>query len=174
MDPEKSKRVEPSHLLEKLCKGHRIAIIGIGNPLRGDDAAGSYIAKLLKKRLSKEISERLLIVDAESAPENFLGVIVDFNPDIIVFIDAVNAGLKPGSIVMLPIDNFDDTVTLSTHKISLKALGEYLKKCTRVKDIFIIGVQVAQVTMGTPMCTEVREACNKLSEIMEEILEELG
>ncbi len=174
MDPEKSGRVKPSHVLEKLCKGHRIAIVGIGNPLRGDDAAGSYTVKLLKKKLGKEVSNRFLIVDAESAPENFLGIITDFNPDIIIFIDAVNAGLKPGSIVMLPIEDLGDTVTLSTHKISLKALGEYLKKCTSVKEIFIIGVQVAYVAMGAPMTSNVRETCIKLSEIISGILKKLS
>ena len=59
-----------------------MVIVGIGHPLRGDDALGPSLVKRLDGHLDA------LCIDAGSAPENYLGKIIKASPDVILFIDA--------------------------------------------------------------------------------------
>jgi len=62
--------------LRALLRG-RVVIMGIGNPLRGDDAVGSVVAGALRARLQATSppadSGRVTVLDAEEIPESWLG-----------------------------------------------------------------------------------------------------
>jgi len=172
MDSKESEGVNLENKLREILHGNKVAIIGVGNPLRGDDAAGPYVASLIEQYAKGSVRDNFLVVNAESAPENFLGTIVNFNPDVIIFIDAVETGLKPGSVIISSIDSLEDTVTISTHKVSLKAIGEYLAASTKVKGIYMIGIQVKNVGMGAPISSPVKKSCEKLSATLAKLLKE--
>jgi len=173
MDSEESEGVNLENKLREILHGNKVAIIGVGNPLRGDDAAGPYVTSLLEQHVRGNARDNFLVVNAESAPENFLGTIVNFNPDVVIFIDAVEARSKPGSVIISSIDALEDTVTISTHKVSLKAIGKYLVASTKVKGIYMIGIQVKNVEMGAPMSSPVKKSCEKLSATLIKLLKEL-
>jgi hydrogenase maturation protease len=65
----------------------RLAIVGIGHELRGDDGVGVTIVRRLQETCSG--SDSLLLLDAGSAPENCTGILRRFAPDVIVLLDAV-------------------------------------------------------------------------------------
>jgi hydrogenase maturation protease len=89
-----------TELLSQETDRRSIVVIGLGHPLKGDDYVGSLIAKDLRKRIKS--SAVVLIVDAEGSPENVINVLNDNNPGLVVLIDAVEAGLEPGSISLRP------------------------------------------------------------------------
>jgi len=104
----------------------RLAIVGVGQALRGDDGVGPALAARLAAQLATRLAANaLLILDASHAPENFLGPVVRFRPDAVLFLDAARGGGAPGDIVwLLPAEA--DGRGGSTHALSLEMLADYL------------------------------------------------
>lgn len=76
---------------DKLTKGGRVLILGIGNPLRGDDAVGWIAAE----RLAETIHDpRVEVVPCHQLLPEMAGQIA--RADIVVFIDASKTG-TPGT-----------------------------------------------------------------------------
>ena len=63
--------------------GGRVVVIGVGNPLRGDDAVGMAVIDHLERRALKNV----LLLRAESAPENFTGPIREYEPTHVLMVD---------------------------------------------------------------------------------------
>ena len=81
--------------LEEIFKGKkRIVICGIGNDIRGDDAFGVIVAERLKGMIE---DPNVLIINCGEVPENYTGKIKDFEPDLVVFVDAVDFRGKSGN-----------------------------------------------------------------------------
>jgi hydrogenase 3 maturation protease len=73
----------------------RSVIVGVGNADRGDDAFGPAVIRLLAGRLPPEA-----LVDAGPCPENYLGVIVQHHPGVVLILDAGELGEPPGSLTL--------------------------------------------------------------------------
>ncbi len=115
----------------------RLTILGIGNELNGDDAAGVLIVKYLKKKLP--IFGQFQLIEGSIAPENYSGVIRKFNPDWIWLIDAAVFGENPGCVQL-----FDPlrikTLATNTHRLSPDVLISFLQLDTHA-EAFLIGIQ---------------------------------
>lgn len=63
--------------LVRVLRG-RVVLLGIGNPLRGDDAAGCEIARQVRHMASPALlgSGRVLVLEAEDIPESYSGLVV--------------------------------------------------------------------------------------------------
>lgn len=139
----------------------RLAIIGIGNELRGDDGAGVVIARRLKDTLANE-KFHPLILEACSAPENILGPVVRYLPQVILMIDAAETGSPPGAISWLSSQEADG-VGGSTHTISLAMLSAYLTAETGAA-VFILAIQPKNMSFSTPLSHEVETAIQSFVE----------
>lgn len=100
----------------------RLAIVAVGQTLRGDDGVGPALARRLA---GQPAADAWLLLDAGHAPENFLGPIVRFRPDAVLFLDAARGGGAPGDIVWLRPAEADGCGG-STHAVSLEMLADYL------------------------------------------------
>ena len=107
-------------------------ILCIGNPEGGDDAIGPYIAHYLKP------SNNLLIINAETTPENYTSIIRKNQPTQVIVIDAIDMSLTPGEIRIVP-EHMIGVMHISTHSTPLSVLINYIK--TIVQDVKLIGVQ---------------------------------
>src|SRR5690349_19061121 len=76
--------------------GSRLAVIGIGQELCGDDGAGCAVIQSLQERRGP--SETFLALDGGCAPENQTGPLRRFRPSLVVLVDAAQMGIEPGSI----------------------------------------------------------------------------
>lgn len=120
----------------------RMAIVGIGSELRGDDAAGLEVARRL--RPSAADRENLLVIEAGPAPEAFTGTLRHFRPELVVLVDAARMDTSPGSVLYLnwrEVDGFRG----STHTLPLSTLASYLEKEIGC-EVWLLGIQ--------PACTE--------------------
>jgi|YNPNPStandDraft_1061719.scaffolds.fasta_scaffold02755_2 hydrogenase 3 maturation protease len=133
-------------------------ILCVGNTDRGDDAAGSYIAKHLKP------NDKRYVINAGFTPESYTSTIKKIKPDTLIIIDAADMNLKPGDIRVIPLDKIKDTVNISTHNISLYLLVRYIKQY--VDKVLLIGVQPGKLTGR--MTKSVKENCDKLIGIIED------
>jgi hydrogenase 3 maturation protease len=110
-------------------------IMCIGNVEGGDDAVGPYIAE----RLNHDFT----IIDCGTIPENYTSLVKKHDPDNLLIIDAVDMGLSPGEIRIVPKEKIG-VMHISTHGIPISVIIGYLENY--VKNIIIIGIQPKQMT----------------------------
>ncbi|HVP21488.1 MAG TPA: hydrogenase maturation protease [Anaerolineaceae bacterium] len=148
-------------LLKESKPDPRLAVIGIGNELWGDDAAGVMLARRLN---AKDLSfDGLLIIDAGPAPENYSGQIRRFRPDFVLLIDAMRPGspvAAPGRIKWIEISDLDGVSAL-THGMPLSVLGEFLRAQLGCS-IGLLGIEGAVFTLAEDLSLPVKASVKKI------------
>jgi len=162
----KSGRSEIRRQLRKWLKGvRRIAILGIGNPLRGDDGIGPAIVRKLAK---SELPSWVSLYNCEVVPENFVDKVRKFKPTHILMIDSAYLNLRPGEARLVPTSRIKSLV-ISTHALPLTYLAKYLKKFTRAK-IGLLAIQPKSVDFGLGLSPELEKTGESLTKILVEAL----
>ena len=113
-------------------------------------------------RACQTLACQLFLLDVGEVPENFLGKIVQCQPDMILFVDAVDFGAPAGSIKLIDAENLEEG-SFSTHSSSLKLVIDYLKREIETK-IFLLGIQARSLKMGTELSNPVAKAVEKIEE----------
>ena len=142
----------------------RVAIVGIGNNLRNDDAAGMLVARELLHRECAADASHLLIIQAGHAPENVTGELRNFAPNLILLIDAAEMRDVPGAICWVPIQSIEG-MSASTHSLPLSMLARYLTLELHCM-VALIGIQPRSNDVGEVVSAEVLKA---IDEIVNEI-----
>jgi hydrogenase 3 maturation protease len=151
-------------MLESLAnrlKG-KVVILGVGNPLRGDDGAGPYLIERLRGCVDATL------LDCEDVPENFLGQIAENQPSSVLLIDAIDFGMPPGATALLEGDELEG-VSLSTHHSSLQLFIKCLKAETE-SNVLVIGIQPKSTRFGDGISSEVKETLDLLQHIIKRAL----
>jgi len=100
----------------------KVALVGVGHPMRGDDYVGSYITKTL----IDEIHARdVVLFDVEDRLEFMVSKIAALNPKHVIIIDACEMNLGPGAISLIPLGETEYPF-FTTHGIPLKLLATKL------------------------------------------------
>jgi len=150
-------RITLEELVEEIRKARRVVVVGVGNTLRGDDGVGVLVARRLAEKGFKG-----KVIVAGPNPELFIRNIASAKPDLTVFVDAVDAGLEPGSIVVSPLTGTGTAFPpLSTHAIPLPMLAALLGSKS-----YLIGIQVEKTDFCSRMSPRVREAAETLVEFL--------
>ncbi|NJE75480.1 hydrogenase 3 maturation endopeptidase HyCI [Thermococcus sp. ES12] len=154
-------------LIDILKKAGRVVICGIGNEVRGDDAFGVLVAERLKKLVK---NPNVLVLNCGEVPESYTRKITNFEPDLVIFIDAVDFGGEHGELIVAdPEGTIGDAV--STHSLPLRVLVGYLK--TRLNAEFVlIGCQPAVLGLFQEPSEIVVERADALAESMAGALNE--
>jgi hydrogenase 3 maturation protease len=152
--------------LKKFIEDHsRIIFLCIGNDMRGDDAIGPMIAGKLKKIFKK--TPDLMVINAETVPENYTGTIRKENPSHIIFIDAVEMKSNPGHIRLVQREEIAD-YSISTHAMPISFMIKYLESFTDAR-MLLIGIQPKNMEMNNSISDEVQESVEKLTGILMKI-----
>jgi len=155
-------------LLTQPTAESRIAIMGIGNTLRSDDAAGILVARALMKSRSHLDPKYVLVMDAGHAPENTTGEMRTFAPDTVLLIDAVEMGEVPGTIRWVEMEEIEG-MSASTHSLPLSMLASYLNwelKC----DVALLGIQPKTNDVGETVSPEALQAIDLVVSAIHESL----
>lgn len=139
----------------------KTVIVGIGNPLRGDDGFGPALVEQLQGTVG------WICIDAGSAPENFAGRIVKEEPDTILLVDVAHLNLQPGQYRILQPAEITKC-GLTTHDMSSRMLIEFLENETKA-NIFLLGVQPEHVSLGEAMSDRLTETLNEVALLIEEV-----
>jgi hydrogenase 3 maturation protease len=142
----------------------RLAILGLGNELDGDDAAGVMVARGLKKIFTS--NPGILVIDAGPSPENFTGPLRRFFPDFVLLIDAANMGADPGEIRWIDWESIDG-LSASTHSQPLTLLSMFLKQEINC-ELALLGIQAAHLDLGMPLTPAVKRAVNEIIHTLHE------
>jgi hydrogenase 3 maturation protease len=145
----------------------RLAIIGVGNSLKGDDFAGSLVAKKLMSKFNQAV-QKPLILDAQDAPENFTEEIRAFGPDAVIFIDSAVMGCPPGTVKLVPLDETQYPY-FSTHNLPLRLLNTVMGD---VEDSLLIGIEPKTTEFCERMSEEVKIACTQVAQTIHKVIAE--
>ena len=126
-------------------------IVGVGNLLKGDDAAGI----MLMERLKGVITAPFL--DCGVAPENYLEKIVSIAPHTVIILDAVDLDQTPGTIRIMKAGEIAQG-GISTHSLSLRMFFDYLNTRLEAINIFLLGIQPQSVALGEGLSEKVNTA----------------
>ncbi|MCL4559036.1 MAG: hydrogenase 3 maturation endopeptidase HyCI [Chloroflexi bacterium] len=149
--------------LQKTEPAGRLAILGVGQELRGDDAAGVEVVRLLQERLTT--SERLQVILAGPAPENFTGVLRRLQPTVILIVDVGEMGLPSGSIRWLELAETQG-VSFSTHTLPPYLYGGYFASELSCQ-VALLCIQPEAMGVGSSLSRSVQRAVEKIAaEIM--------
>lgn len=159
-------------LKKSLNGATRVAILGIGSPLRGDDALGLAIIEELKKSLRKQKKRMpLKLFVCGVTPENYTGEIKKFKPSHILIIDAAGMGRRPGMVSILDPERESFNVSFSTHCLPVKMLINYLVYSLNCQVIPII-IQPKSIEFALNLSRETESAIRGVSASIVEALKE--
>ena len=151
----------------------RVCFLGVGTELCHDDVAGLYLIEQLALRLQLPVGEaigRTLLISGGPAPENFSGLIREFQPDLLVVIDAAFLELPAGSIQLLPEESAAG-LSFSTHMLPLPMLLSYLKLACGCQTC-LVGIQPATTEQGIGLSPRVKEGAELLVDLFVKALSE--
>jgi len=153
-------------LKAKLKDAKRIAILGVGSELKGDDAAGFVIATKLCSFFEK--SKNIKVFLGGDAPENLSGEIKKFKPQALIIIDAADFQMKAGHIELLDPKDLGG-VSFSTHRLPLNIFADYLCKCFPC-EVIIVAIQPLSLSFGVRLSKEVASCSKEVCRVIKEVL----
>lgn len=170
-----------THSVARLSFLMKTIVIGLGNPILGDDGVGWKIAEEVKKRLSSP-QATLLWKEAEYVNVEFLSLgglrlmesLIGY--DRAILIDAVTSDQETGSVVTTRLSELPDVSALHTtsaHDTSLqnalklgKSMGANLPE-----DVIVIGIVTEHIyDFGEELSSSVAQAVPLAAQIVIDLL----
>ncbi|MBI4408174.1 MAG: HyaD/HybD family hydrogenase maturation endopeptidase [Gemmatimonadetes bacterium] len=148
-------------------------VIGLGNPLIGDDGLG--LAALARLREEWELPPGVKLVDGGTWGMNLLPVIEQ--SDRLILLDAIDVGAPPGALVTLERRELPLLLTMkvSPHQVDLRdvlALAEFRGRLPA--DTVALGIQPGSVGLAGELSAPVRQALDTLIRRIVQRLESWG
>jgi len=139
-----------------------VVVVGVGNPLRGDDAAGCLVARRLHG------TPGVRVIEAEEVPESFVGDIAAAVPDAVALVDAVDLGREPGAVAVLEKEQVAKYAP-TTHRMPLSLVMEVAHRRTGA-DVFLIAVQPSRLAFGAAVSPEVSESVELVAALLSRLI----
>ena len=147
--------------LSCLAPTDRIALIGVGTELRGDDAVGLEIARQLSGQISNPNCQ---IIVAGPAPENFTSALRQHQPKLVLIIDAAQMEAPPGTIRWLVPEELA-ALPASTHALPLNLFTRFIQQELGCQ-VALIGIQPQQTDFQAPLTKAVKLAAKEVEELI--------
>ena len=161
-----------TQLQDRLKAATRIAFLGVGSELRGDDAAGllvvEHLTEILPASLGKGKEWKAFL--GGTAPENFTGVIKGFKPARSR--DSADMRGKAGEVRIIDPQQLSG-ITFCTHQLPLNIMVDYMRESLQC-EVTIVGIQPQSLAFGEGISQQVHDAVHGLAEVIKEALSERG
>lgn len=155
-------------ILTSSSPSNKIAIVGMGHPLRGDDHVGSFVANSLVEQTNSALRKGTYFFQAEDSVEALITRLTDLGPKQVVFIDACEMGAKPGETRLLTVGQTSYPF-FTTHGIPLRVLSERLLPDS---EVWVLAIQPKQTEFGYGLSPEVRDVAVRIAKFIMKVLEE--
>jgi len=153
----------------------KVAVIGIGQSLRGDDAAGLEAVRQWREKFPETAGRPEVRIEASELPG--LGLLDTLNQvDVAILVDAVRSSAMPGTIHRL-----SESELSSFASDSKSAHGWGVAETLRLRsqlmdtkaDIRIIGIEAERMELGTGLSKAINNAIPRVCEVIEEEISNL-
>lgn len=134
-----------------------VLVLGLGNPLMGDDGAGLLLLDALRHALPAD--ERVIFEDGGTLGMTLLPLIEDARA--VLLLDATHTGETPGSIVVRRRDELPGFFSriLSPHQIGLREVLGAAQLCgTLPEQLVLVGIEAEHVAFGHEPGDTIRKA----------------
>lgn len=135
-------------------------LVGVGNPLRGDDGFGPELVG----RLGEAVPFKT--IDAGEEPEDCLEQVVALRPSKVLIADAVAFGGKPGEAVLLEPESLGKKITVSTHQLPLMMFIRLIRERLPGADVRVLGLQPKSIELGKGLSPQVDQSMDMLVQII--------
>ncbi len=144
-------------------------VLGLGNPLRGDDGVG---CRLVEELMRRELPPGVQVLDGGTAGLGLLDLLKGW--ERVVVIDAADIGREPGRFVRFTPDRARLVEAMDPFSLHHAGLGEVLALADALgrtlPEMVIFGVQPAEVGWGEGLSPAVETALPALADaVFEEI-----
>ena len=161
---------EVKHIIASASPTGKIAMVGMGHPLRTDDYSGSYIIKKMIARGMRDTSGAVLLFDGEDNVENLVTKIAEVDPHHVIFIDACELKEPPGTTQLIPVSQTSFPF-FTTHGVPLKLLAQRIFTKSQV---WILAIQPKNTDFGEQLSREIRNIADSISEFLIRLVKERG
>jgi hydrogenase 3 maturation protease len=154
-------------LKEELSGLERLVVLGTGNALKADDAAGLLVANLLDHQLNRRQKSRIKVLRAYEIIDTYLKRIKRLKPSHLIIVDAIDLNKHPGTILVTKIE--------MGKKKRKKIGGEFYSFLEKLSTetackIYLVGIQPETLEFGHPITAEVKEASRKITDFISELV----
>jgi hydrogenase maturation protease len=144
------------------CLAGRVCFLALGNEDYGDDGLGVGLGKRLLAIGMQDVTL------AGTTPERYLGGLMRERFEHVLFLDAVEFGAAPGSVVLLDASAISARFPqISTHKISLAVLSQWAQD--NGAKAWLLGVQPESLKPGQRLTETVETTLEALSSLLESL-----
>ena len=144
--------------LAKKLRGKRTVILGVGNPLQGDDAIGPILVDLLHGRVYATL------INAGEVPENYLSSICAAQPEVVLIIVAIELGGEPGCMAILDADRLRAIGNFKRNP-GLSFLAVMIQDGTGA-EVLMVGVQPESTCFASELSIPVHKTMQTLEELL--------
>jgi hydrogenase maturation protease len=159
----RSKETRPRGRRARNGRRQRLLVIGCGNWLAGDDAAGLELARRLRQSGLEECGARDL-------PRLSLEVLDLFEKsERVLFLDAVMAGAPVGTLHLVPLPwpgmEPRSLGSVTTHGWGIAEIVRLAKSLhRRLPKLYLLGIEIESIAPGTPLSPAVRGSLERAAE----------
>jgi hydrogenase maturation protease len=151
-----------------------IKIIGVGQSLRGDDAAGLSAVRVWVETFHAESLPRGVQIELAELPGIELLNMLDGTCCAIV-VDAVQSGARPGTIHRLTEDQLESFGggSSSAHGWGVAetlSLGRLIAPTNLPPELILIGIEASQFSIGEVLSPEVQSSLPEVAGLIEEFV----
>lgn len=147
--------------LERELASHltgRVVLVGVGNPLRGDDAAGCHLARALVGEPG------ITVLECEDTPERELLRITAGHPDTVVLADAVRLGAPAGAVAVLEAEALA-RYTATTHRVPLALVAGVIRHWCHAR-IVVLAIEPGDMDIGAGLSPAVQRTVTALAAVV--------
>jgi hydrogenase maturation protease len=151
----------------------RTLVLGLGNPIMGDDGAG--LAALERLREGWELPQEVELVDGGTWGLSLLPLFESFRR--IILLDAVHANVRPGSLLLLTREQLPRYFSqkLSPHQLDLReVLAVAELRDALPETLLVVGVQPECVELHAGLSPRVDRAVGRMVALALDQLQWLG
>ena len=149
----------------------KIMVVGIGNLIMQDDGAGVHVVNCLSEM---DIPAEVELIDGGTYSYD----LVDFfcQGDIIIVIDAMQAGGEPGTIYRAPLEQlglqFDSAMT-SVHDLGFVQAARHVNMLGHYPQILVYGIEPENLGLGLELSPEIAGKVPKMAELIKDDIDRL-
>ncbi len=155
-------QVQLRDLLGLFSPTKKLALVGVGHPLRGDDYVGSYTVKAIMEATEGSLPDGVYLFDAEDNVEAVITRLARPGLKYVIFIDACEMGLKPGEKRLVPVAETSYPF-FTTHGIPLRVLAEQFLSESKV---WVLAIQPNRTEFGCSLSPEIQGAATSVSKFI--------